>query len=185
MLKMTGIASLLLTMILISGFKPAEEISEEKIDWLSFEEAVEKAEEDPRPLVIDVYTSWCGWCKKMDASTFEDPEVVKMVNEKFYAVKLDGEYKGDIVFKGHTFKFVNSGRRGYHELPASLMNGRMSYPTIVYMNKDLELLQAIPGFKSAQQIHPILEFFGNEYEKTTSWQDFMAENYESPYKKEE
>ncbi len=40
------------------------------VRWLSWEEAIELSKEDPRKIVIDVYTEWCGWCKKMDKTTF-------------------------------------------------------------------------------------------------------------------
>jgi thiol:disulfide interchange protein len=42
------------------------------INWLSLEEASSLYESNPKPMFIDVYTDWCGWCKKMDASTFQD-----------------------------------------------------------------------------------------------------------------
>ena len=52
------------------------------------------------------YTSWCGWCKRMDGSTFSDPTIVNYMNAKYYCVKFDAETKDTIVFNGH--QFVNS-----------------------------------------------------------------------------
>lgn len=56
------------------------------ITWMSFEEAVAKSQKEPRKMFIDVYTDWCGWCKRMDATTFQDSIVAKYMGEKFYAV---------------------------------------------------------------------------------------------------
>ncbi|MEM9649633.1 MAG: DUF255 domain-containing protein, partial [Bacteroidota bacterium] len=49
----------------------------QNVEWLSWEEAVERSQKDaqPKKLFIDVYTDWCGWCKKMDKDTFQNPEV--------------------------------------------------------------------------------------------------------------
>jgi len=83
--------------------------AEGSVKWITFEEAIKKSKTEKRPIFIDVYTDWCGWCKVMDKNTFNDPQVAKLLNEKFYAVKFDAEQKEDVVFNGNTFKFVASG----------------------------------------------------------------------------
>jgi len=133
--------------------------------WHTWEEAQAKMESEPRKIFIDMYTSWCGWCKKMDASTFKDPAVVKYLNEEFYAVKFNAEQKETINYSGHDFQFVKNGRRGYHQLAHSLLNGRMSYPSFVYLNENMERIMISPGFKQAPQI--ILEFDFAKEEKYT------------------
>ena len=76
------------------------------VKWMSFEQAIERSKSEKRKIFIDVYTDWCGWCKVMDKSTFSEARVAKILNEKFYPVKLDAEQREDIVFSGNTFKFV-------------------------------------------------------------------------------
>lgn len=149
------------------------------IEWLTFEQAVERMEKEPRKIMIDVYTDWCGWCKKMDASTMVDPTIVQIIGEQYYAVKMDGEYKKDIEFKGRTYKFVAQGRRGYHELPAELMAGKMSYPTLVFLDEDFGIIQPLPGFQQARQLEPILSYFGGDFYKNTAWDQF-SKAYQSP-----
>ncbi len=122
--------------------------------------------------MVDVYTDWCGWCKKMDAVTMTDPAVIKILNEYYYAVKLDGEYKKDIVWSGNTFKFVAQGSRGYHELAAALMDGKMSYPTLIFLNEKFELIQSVPGFMQAQDLEPILAYFAGNHFVDTEWKKF-------------
>ncbi len=155
--------------------------AEHHVNWMTFEEAVEAHQKEPRKWVIDVWTSWCGWCKRMDATTFSDSIVANYINENFYPVSLDGEYKKDIVVGDKTFKFVAEGRRGYHELPATLMNGKMSYPTIVFLNEQMQNLGPVPGYKSAKDFHPIIQFM-HQYdgENPTTWEDFQK-SYVSPY----
>ena len=151
------------------------------INWLSFEEAHELNKKNPKNWFIDVSTVWCGWCKRMDATTFSDSTIISYVNANFYPVALDGEEKEDITFDGNTFKFVESGRRGYHELPAALMNGKMSYPTLIFLNEKIEVYQSLPGYKSKTDLHPILQFI-TEFEANPerTWDQFQT-SYKSPF----
>lgn len=167
-----------LTFILTVSFLWVSEVyaQTESIKWYSIQEAEELTKTDPKKLFVDVYTDWCGWCKVMDKNTFTDPEIAAQLNENFYAVKLNAEQKEDITFKGHTFKFVASGRNGYHELAAALMNGKMSYPTVVFLDEQLNLLQPLPGYQKPEQLDPILDFIGNDFYKTTSWQDYLKQH---------
>jgi thioredoxin-related protein len=130
------------------------------------------ASEQPRILVIDVYTDWCGWCKRMDATTFSDPEIITMMNNHFYPVKLNAESKEDIVIGERTFKFVRSGQRGYHEVAAIVTKGRLSYPTISYVDDQGRVLEAAPGFKTPDQFKVYLSYYAGEAYKTQSFQDF-------------
>ena len=156
---------------------PDKKIAE--IEWLTWEEAAKRMEKEPRKIMVDVYTDWCGWCKKMDASTMKDPTIVQLLSQDYYAVKMDGEYKKDIEFKGRTYKFIARGRRGYHELPAEIMNGRMSYPTLVFLDEEFNIIQPLPGYKSKQQLEPILAYFGGDFYKNVKWDKFQSE-YKSP-----
>jgi uncharacterized protein YyaL (SSP411 family) len=158
-----------------------ENVEQTEINWMSFEEAFELNKTAPKKWMVDVSTSWCGWCKKMDASTFADPIITKYLNENYYAIRLDGEEKADIVLDDATFKFVANGRRGYNELPAKLMGGKMSYPTIVFMSPEVQVYQSLPGYKTKEALLPILQFInGFEANPDVSWEQFN-EAFTSPY----
>ena len=75
----------------------------EEIRWLTIEEAQVLSEKEPRKIIMDVYTDWCGWCKKMDKTTFADEKVAKYVNDNFYAVKLKADSQDKVTFKGKEF----------------------------------------------------------------------------------
>jgi thioredoxin-related protein len=150
------------------------------VNWMTFEEAIEKSKTEKRKIFIDVYTDWCGWCKVMDKNTFSEPNITKILNENFYAVKFDAEQREDVVFKGHTFKFVPSGNKGYHELAASLMNNKLSYPTVVFLNDDFSMIQPLAGYQKPEEFHRIVEFIGKDHYKTLTWAAWQSK-YKSPY----
>ncbi len=149
--------------------------SQDKIKWMSFEEAMALNEENPKHFFIDVYTDWCGWCKKMDASTFVDPVIVELMNEHFYAVKLDAEQKDTIMFQGNAF--VNpdpDGRRSSHQMAQALLKGKMSYPSFVFLNTKSEWLTVVTGFRKAPDMEQVLSYFGNGTYEEKSWEQFMT-----------
>jgi thioredoxin-related protein len=174
-------ASLLVLLLMTSGtIERPEMVPEGPVKWMTFEEALKKSKTAKRPVFVDVYTDWCGWCKVMDKNTFSDPEVAKLLNEKFYAVKFNGEQKEDIVFDGTTFKFVPSGRNGYHQLAAALLNNQLSYPTVVFLDEDFKMIQPLAGYRQAPEFHKIAQFIGDGYYKTVKWDDWQNQ-YKSPY----
>ena len=148
--------------------------AQDEVKWYSIEEAIQLASQEPRVLVIDVYTDWCGWCKRMDKETFADPAVAEVLNKHFYPVKLDAEGKEDIVIGDKTFKFVDNGRRGYHEIAAVVTKGRLSYPTISYVDDQGKVLEAAPGYKTADQFKVYLAYYSDDAYKTQTFQDFSA-----------
>ena len=149
--------------------------NEAKINWLTWEEAMVAMEKNPKKMFIDVYTDWCGWCKRMDASTFIDPAVVKQMNTHFYAVKLDAEQKGEILYDNHTFTYRSDlSRRGVHELAVALLDNRMSYPSFVYLDENRNRITISPGYKEAPAMELELKFIGEDHFKTTSFEDFKA-----------
>ena len=144
---------------------------------MSIEEAyaLTLTESTPKKIFIDVYTDWCGWCKRMDMATFQNPEVAAYMNEHYYNVKFDAEQKESIEILGNTFEFVPQGNRGYHELAAALLNGKMSYPTVIFMNGKFEMLSPVPGYQEAGPFMNIAKYFGDNIYTEKSWQDYSQQ----------
>jgi len=148
----------------------------QKVDWLSWEEAatLAKTDKNPKKVFVDIYTDWCGWCKKMDKDTFQNPQVAAYMAENYYMVKMDGEQKEPLVHEGKTYTFKSSGRRGYHEFPASLMQGKMSYPTTIFLDENLQMLSPVPGYQKAKAFLNIATYFGDEIYKEKTWQEYAG-----------
>ena len=150
-------------------------MAQDKIQWMCFEETVERCTQKPKMVFIDVYTDWCGWCKRMDASTFANPVIAQYMNEHFYCVKFDAESQDTLSFQGHQFVGVMrpDGRKGSHQLALALLKGKMSYPSYVIMNEEMKIIQVIGGYQEAKQFEPMIHYFGDEAYKTMNGEDFL------------
>ncbi len=148
---------------------------ETPIKWYTWEEALEANKKVKKKMFLDMYTDWCGWCKKMDASTFKDPKVTAVMNKYFYAVKFDAEQKKEIKYGTQTFKYVAQGSRGVHELAYALLDGQLGYPSFVYLNEKQERVTVSPGYKTPEQIIPELEFIGAGLYTKMDYQAYLAQ----------
>jgi len=140
--------------------------------WYTLTEAQELAKTSPKKIMIDMYTDWCGWCKKMDAETFNNPNIAQYINAYFYPVKFNAETLDTIKFKGKEYFNNQTGKRPTHNLAIELLNGKLSYPTVVYLDENLNLLSAVPGYMTPRDIEPVLLFFARNIYKTTSYEEF-------------
>lgn len=162
--------------------KPTTTTAPKTIKWVTMEEAQALTKKVPKPLFVDVYTSWCGPCKMLDRNTFSDPKLVEYVNKNFYAVKFNAESGDPVTFKGQKlenpdFNPANTGgRNGTHHLTYAIanVNGRIAYPTVVYLDSDLNVLAPVQGYLTPDQMEPILSYFGEGHYKTQDYQAFMG-----------
>ena len=139
------------------------------ISWMSFEEAMEAVKIEERKILISVHTEWCGWCKHMDKTTFQNPDIVKFINEKFYAVKLDAERKTDITTPEKVYKYEKGvgKERGFHQLAIALTMGRLTLPSTVFLDETFRVLQPISGYKDPETFEMIMTYYGDDHYKST------------------
>ncbi len=165
----------------VLGQDKGHEKAENLVKWYTFEEAVALQEKQPKTIFIDMYTDWCGWCKKMDKETFNNPQIASYMNANFYPVKFDAERKDTIVYKGKTYANNGTGRRPTHELAIELCKGHMSYPTIVYIDDKFNL-SPVGGYMDPVKIEPVLVYFAERINQSAPFNDFKVV-FEKIYKK--
>lgn len=147
----------------------------QQIKWMSLEQAVELQKKSPKKIIMDVYTNWCGPCKLLDKNTFQNPDVVKYINQNYYAVKFNAEGNEKINYNGKTYtnpdykEELANRRNGIHQLTYYLRVN--SYPTIVYFDESGNLLTSIIGYKTPQQIELYLRLFGEDKHKEMKTQE--------------
>jgi len=167
-------------LVIMGSWSPVEE--EVEIDWITWEEAVNLTADksNTKKVFVDVYTDWCGWCKVMDKKTFSHPEVAKYMSKKYYMVKFNAEQSEEVEYKGVKFKFVPSGKKGYHELAAALLQGKLSYPTVVFLDEEMNMLSPVPGFQKPEMFYTIAKYFGDDEHKQKGWEEFQK-SYKVPF----
>jgi thioredoxin-related protein len=111
---------------------------QEQINWLKFEEAIAANAQNPKMLLVDVYTNWCGWCKKMDMDTFTDPKVIAHISSNFYAVKINAEDTS------RTFEFMG---KEYTEAQMAAAMRVSAYPNFVIIEPTLQNIAQLPGYR--------------------------------------
>ncbi|MFL0684189.1 MAG: thioredoxin family protein [Algoriphagus aquaeductus] len=129
-----------LLLLVFSFFLSLSLKAQDEIQWMKFEEAIAANTKQPKMILVDVYTDWCGWCKKMDKETFTDPKVVAHLKKNFYTVKLNAE--------NTQRKFEFMGKTYTEAEMAAAMRVR-SYPNFVVIEPGLQNIAQLPGYRPA------------------------------------
>jgi thioredoxin-related protein len=167
---------ILIIIILTASLSVNAQVADKKVRWYTLMEALELNKKAPKKIIIDIYTDWCGWCKKMDKETFEHPVISDYLNKNFYPVKFNAESKDSIVFAGYKFGNPGLGSRSTHQFAMALFQAQKTnpgYPAIAYINENLQLIGVMPGYLSASQIEPILNFITEDKYKTVSLDEYQ------------
>tara|TARA_Y100000746_G_scaffold114412_1_gene97854 strand:+ start:299 stop:820 length:522 start_codon:yes stop_codon:yes gene_type:complete len=148
--------------------------SKQKIQWLSLSEVQKKMKSKPKKVLIDIYTDWCGPCKRMSKYTFTNSEVIKIINKEFYAVKFNAESKEDVNFLKKLY--INKGRTHDFAIQVGSTPSGLSYPTIVYFNESFKRIQVVPGYYQSQEYILVLKYFGEDHYKRISYENYYKSN---------
>jgi thioredoxin-related protein len=152
-------------------FSSARPLSVESTQWISLKEAETRLGSEKRPVLIDLYTDWCGWCKVMDKKTYANKQVAAYLAEKFYTVKVDAESKEAISWKGKAYAF--NARYKTNDFAIFLTRGQLSYPTTVIIPADGSEPQAIPGFLEPKDFEMIVKYFGEGHYGKTPFPEYQ------------
>jgi len=132
----------------------------------SFEDALKKAKNENKRVIVDVYTDWCGWCKKMDGEAYSNSDIKKIIEENFVLVKLNAEGTGKIKYNG----------KDYTETDLATYFEATGYPTTIFLEPDGKVIEfkydkqpmkIVPGYFKTDEFKKILEFFKNGKYKDT------------------
>ena len=166
---------LLIPLLFVAGLMSAQ-----KVNWMTMDEALAAQEKEPRKIIMDVYTVWCGPCKLLDKNTFGDQSVANFINENYYPVKFNAEGPDEITYQDFTYTNPNyqparKGRNATHFFADALK--LRGYPSIVFFDENGTIIQAVPGYKTPQELEIYLKMIANnDYKDLTtveSWQEYQ------------
>ena len=151
--------------------------TESDLKWTSIENAVtENKASGKKFILVDLYTDWCGWCKKMDENTFQESSIISLLNDGFTTVKFNAETPNPVSFNGKTYNFTKTGARGANQLAMDLgsVGGKLGYPTLVVLDENGNKLQAFPGYKDVETLGIILKYFKSGSYKSMDFQQYQS-----------
>ncbi len=96
---------------------------------LTFAEALKQARKEKKIIMVDYYTTWCGWCKRLDRDTYSSTELGKYADDNIISLKLNAE-AGEGIGLAH-------------------QSGITGYPTIIFYNADGKEIHRVVGYKPA------------------------------------
>ena len=133
-----------MALLLFSGYHVNAQ-KEAEVDWLSFEQLDDSLNRHPKKVFIDFYTSWCTYCRRMDKLVFTKPEIIKLLNQDYYAVRMNAESTDTIQFEGQSFLNLQAGKKrgAIHQLAELLAqrDGKFTPPTMVILDPEFKVQQ--------------------------------------------
>lgn len=140
----------------------------EKIElkWKSFNAGFAEARKDSKKVMLDIYTDWCGWCKRLDKDTYSNDKVVEYLNKAYVVIKLNAESSAKITYKDST----------YSEAGLAQSFGVTGYPSILFFDSHSEPINMIPGYVNAEKFLPIIKFLGDNHYKSMTWQEYQRKD---------
>ncbi|MEP3839109.1 MAG: thioredoxin fold domain-containing protein [Algibacter sp.] len=169
-------------LLCVTAFTGFNAVSQ-NINWVTFEEAIQLQQKEPKKIMMDAYTNWCGPCKMLDKNTFQNKDVANYVNEHFYAVKFNAEGNEEINYNGQKFSNPNydpakaNRRNSPHELSRYFQI--QAYPTIVFLDEKANLIFPLKGYKTPAQIELYLKMFKKDDHKSIDTQEKFNEYYKA------
>lgn len=171
--------SYIFILVVLTAFVSPTKNEAKKINWITLEEAIAFQKKEPRKIIMDVYTNWCGPCKMLDKYTFSNTDVIDYVNKNYYAVKFNAEGNSEVTYQGKTFKNPNynpakaNRRNSSHEFSRFLRV--RAFPTMVFFDEQANYIAPVPGYHKPRQLELYLKMFKTDkYKEMTTQEKFNA-----------
>ncbi len=169
---------LILILLIASGFT-----GNAQVRWLTLAQALEAQKKEPKKIIIDFYADWCAPCKDMEKNTFNHPEIMRIINDGFYAVRFESDGNEIINFAGHTFTNPDykskKGKNPIHQF-TKYMNINM-IPTMVFLDENANPITSLSGALKAKEVEPYFTMIAsNDYKNIKTRNEW--ESYQRKFK---
>ncbi len=161
--RMTGLAVYVLALAMAF---PAHGISggKEKLHWVGFNDGIAEAQKTGKKVLIDVYTTWCVWCKRMDANTYSNDDVSSYLRQHYVLVKLNAESSAKLSYKG----------KQYSEQDLARAFGVSGYPTTVFLKSNGDPITGMPGYAEADRFRDVIAFIAEDHYLKQKFDEYVA-----------
>lgn len=136
-----------------------------KITWLPYDEGIAIAKQNGKKILVNFTTSWCGYCKKMNREVFSSPDAIKLINENFVPIKVDGDSKNELNIDGYKITERNLTKAEYKVT---------GYPTYWLLTSETERLAPIKGYRPKDTFLDMLSYISEDAYKSMTFEEFMA-----------
>lgn len=155
----------------------------QQVKWQTIEQASKiDTKGNTQLYFVDFYTSWCGWCKKMDRETFTNPTVALILEKYYIPVKFDAEGNAEFTWNGTKYSNVDAApgnRPNTHSFAKKILGAKMGFPSFVLFKSDQSQLTIIQGYQSANDMVMMLWYFASGDNKR-----YPFEKYQQIFDKE-
>lgn len=141
---------------------PAAKASE--ISWHRYSEGMELAKKLNKKVFLEFTAKWCGYCKKMKATTFKDPGVVSMLEKYYVSISVDGDSRDTLNFDGYITTEQGLTREQY---------GVSGFPTYWFLTSAGERIAPVQGYRDSNSFMDILDYLKDDQYKTVKFKDYM------------
>jgi thioredoxin-related protein len=145
--------------------------AEGHVAWRGWDEGLREARRTNRPVLVDVYTDWCGWCKRMDRDVYSRADVRDYLASRFVVVRLNAEAQDGVQYEGQDL--TSAGLAEQFRVTG--------YPTTVFLKSSGAHLINVPGYVPADRFMLVLRYIGEGHmEKGVEWESFLKANGGKP-----
>ena len=148
------------------AFVTSPGIAQSEMQWHSFEEAIAIAEKTGKPVFVDIWAPWCGWCSKMKKEVY--PRLNEELGENYILTRLNRDDNRSVI---HIRGQIWTPLRLAQKLQAETV------PTIAMLNSKGDYLLHITGFTGADKLAPVLGYISSEAYKNKSFYSYVSTNY--------
>lgn len=134
------------------------------IIWHRYDEGLKLAKETDRPIMINFTTSWCGYCKKMNRTTFKDAEIIKSLNGDFVSIKVNCESNLELDVDGYKITERNLARAEY---------GIRGYPTYWFLKPEATRIAPLSGYQESNRLKDILFYIKNDLSDKMKYDEYL------------
>lgn len=152
----------LLIMVLIGAAVASPAAADNNEVWLSYGDALEKAENEEKPVMLFVEAEWCVHCQRMKEESFSREDIRQKLTENFYPVLIDLDSREKLQFRGEEIT--------ERELARSL--GVQTTPTTFFLDAEEEVLGSREAFMETEVICDLLAFVNSENFGEVSFEEF-------------